>query len=313
MAAAGTGIVTDPAWPQIRIHSLAEAILHTVVYADLFDYPLTGEEIHRFLAGYSASLAAVEEHLAHHDRLTGTLGSVAPFWFLAGREYLVELRQERKAYAETLWREAGRYGHLMSGLPFVRMVAITGSLSVNNVTSAHDDVDLLIVAARQRVWLARGLAILVVHLAQRRNIELCPNYVLSEDHLRLDEIGFFAAHELAQTVPLSGFDIYVQLLQSNSWLDQYLPNASPRQSQPREMGAMTRAAKALLEGALGGRLGDAVERWERERKIPRLQRVAELRGAKGAVYTPHLCKGHVDDHGTSIQQQYVARLAAHGL
>jgi hypothetical protein len=304
----------DSARPQLRVHSLADAILHTVVYADLFDYPLTAREIHRFLARVPASLAAVEEHLVHHGRLNGALGSEDPFWFLAGREHLVGLRHERMAYAEMLWREARRYGRLMSGLPFVRMVAVTGSLTMNNVTSAHDDVDLLIVAARGRVWLARGLVILVVHLAQqRRGIELCPNYVLSEDHLQLDETSFFAAHELAQLIPLSGLDVYHRLLERNAWLGQYLPNVSAHVLQTPEIGGTMHPAKGLLERAFGGPLGDAVERWERERKIPRLQQVAEQRGGSGASYTPNLCKGHVDDHGTAIRQQYMARLAAYDL
>ena len=48
---------------------LAQAILQTLHYADLFDYPLTLAELHRYLIGYRADAAAVERELAHNPAL----------------------------------------------------------------------------------------------------------------------------------------------------------------------------------------------------------------------------------------------------
>jgi hypothetical protein len=299
-------------WPGITIHSMADAILHTLVYADLFDYPLTAPEIHRFLTRYAAPLATIEEHLSHNDLLGQRLGSIDPFWFLAGREHLVDLRQEREAYSQTLWRKARRYGRFIRAIPFVRMVSITGSLAMNNASSAQDDVDLLIVAARGRVWLARGLVILVVRLAQQMGTELCPNYVLSEHRLHLDEHSLFTAHELAQLVPLHGLDTYHRLLEDNAWIADYLPNALPRGRSMDGMGWLGRRGQWLLEAALAGSVGDAVERWERERKIPRLIQAAERSGGAEVTYTPDLCKGHVDDHASGVRDLYMERLAKQG-
>ncbi len=298
-------------WPGITIHSMADAILHTLVYADLFDYPLTALEIHRFLTGYAAPQATIEEYLVRHDLLCQRLRSIAPFWFLAGREHLVDLRQEREVYSQTLWRKARRYGRLMRVIPFVRMVSITGSLAMNNVTNAQDDVDLLIVAAKGRVWLARGLVILVVRLARQMGTELCPNYVLSEHRLHLDERSLFTAHELAQLVPLHGLDTYRRLLEDNAWMADYLPNALPRGMSMDGIGWLGRTGQWLLETALAGSIGDAVERWERERKIPRLLQAAEQQGGGEVTYTPDLCKGHVDDHASVVRDLYMERLAKH--
>jgi hypothetical protein len=301
------------AWPVGAIPDVTGAILYTLVYADLFDYPLRVDEIHRYLTGYAASLAAVEEHLHRHGRLAEQLGSEDPYWFLAGREHLVGLRRQRETYSRALWRQAERYGRLMAALPFVRMVAVTGSLAMNNASGPDDDIDFLIVAAEHRVWLARGLAILIVHLAGRRGLELCPNYVVAEHHLALGEPSLFTAHEMAQLVPICGQQVYHRLLARNAWMATFLPNASPRPAMGRGRGGPRRLGQNLLEAALGGRLGDGLERWERERKIPRLRQIANERGAEGAVYTPDLCKGHADDHAAGIYQRYLARLAAQGL
>ncbi len=308
-----TDVSTAGGWPVGAIHDVADAVLYTLVYADLFDYPLRSEEIHRYLTGYAAPLTVVEEHLHQNGRLGEQLGSAAPFWFLAGRESLVGLRRQREAFSLVLWQEAERYGRLIAAVPFVRMVSVTGSLAMNNVSSPHDDIDLLIVAAENRVWLARGLTILIVHLARNFGVELCPNYVIAEHRLELGEPSLYAAHEMAQIIPISGLDLYLRLLERNAWSVSYLPNISPRQSRAREPGTFGRLGQQVLEAALTGRLGDAVERRERERKIPRLRQVAEEQGGSGAVYTPELCKGHADDHSASVYQQFVARLASRGV
>jgi hypothetical protein len=193
------------------------------------------------------------------------------------------------------------------------MVSITGSLAMNNVSDPQDDIDLLIVTARNRVWLARGLVILVVHLARRFGLELCPNYLMAEHQLELGEPSLFAAHELAQLLPLYGLEIYHRLLQSNAWMADYLPNAAPHDPGPGRTGTATRHGKRLVEGLLGGRLGDAIEQWERERKIPRLCQDAEREGGTGAIFTPDLCKGHIHDHGAAIRQRFADRLAAAGV
>jgi hypothetical protein len=292
---------------------VADAILHTVVYADLFDYPLTVQQIHRYLTGYGAPLTIVEEYLASDIKLSERLDSISPFWFLAGREHLARLRQEREAYSQILWSAARRYGHLVAALPFVRMTAVTGSLAMNNAVSAQDDMDFLIITREGRVWLARGLVLLVVHLARRLGIEICPNYVMAEQHLRLADPNLFTAHELAQLVPLYGRRTYLRLVESNAWLRHYLPNFSPQQVTAVETGNTARSGQRLIEFPLGGRLGDALERWERERKIPRLRQIAAERGGTGATYSPDLCKGHVDDHGSAIYEQYLQRLAAQGI
>jgi hypothetical protein len=151
----------------------------------------------------------------------------------------------------------------------------------------------------------------VVRLAERMGIELCPNYILSENYLHLDEPSLFVAHELAQLVPLYGLETYHRLLENNAWVVEYLPNALPLGVSIDGMGGLRRAGQKLLEAALAGRVGDAIERWERERKIPRLLQTAERRGGTEVIYTPDLCKGHVNDHASTVRDLYVERLAKH--
>jgi hypothetical protein len=295
------------------VFGLDDAILRTVVYADLFDYPLTAQQIHRYLTGYSAPQELVEQKLEEDGGVGNRLQPVPPYWVLEGREHLAPLRLQREAYSQPLWSAVCRYGGLIAALPFVRMTAVTGALAMGNAPNADDDVDLLIVSQTGRVWLARGLVIMVVHLARQFGVELCPNYIMAEHNLRLDNPSLYTAHELAQLVPLHGAATYQRLIESNSWLSTYLPNATPRQLRGREASWVAQSGRRAFEALLGGRLGDAIEGWEARRKIPHLQQVAARQGATEANFTPDLCKGHIDNHETSVAQRYAAHLADLGL
>src|SRR5262249_52352610 len=153
-------------------------------------------------------------------------------------------------------------------LPFVRMVAVTGALAMDNL--ADDDIDYLIITEPGRLWLCRALVVAVVRTAAMRGVELCPNYFLSEQALELEERNLFTAHEVTQMVPLYGMQTYQRLRELNQWTDAYLPNAGgpPRRVAPAELGR--HRARRILERTLRSRVANPVERWEMRRKVRKL-------------------------------------------
>lgn len=289
------------------------AILQTVLYADVFNYPLTASEIHRYLIGEALSLDAVQATLASSPWLAGRVARAGGFYMAADRENLATLRDSRAASAARLWPAARRYGNLIARLPFVRMVAVTGALAMDNV-EADDDIDYLLVTAPGRVWLARALTILVVRLARLAGANLCPNYVLAETSLQLDERDLFVAHELAQMVPLAGLAVYWQMRAANGWAANYLPNAvsapvaSDCGAKGNRLEPDTGPGGRWLEWPLSGRLGDALEGWERRRKLKKFQ--AQLHQPRSAaVLDESHVKGHFDDYGRFALESYERRCA----
>jgi hypothetical protein len=296
---------------------LEAAILRTVAYSDLFDYPLTAREIHRFLAGVQASLEAVEETLENALLLGRQLETDGAYVTLPGRRAIVETRLRREKVSARLWRKGTRYGEAIASLPFVRMVAVTGTLAVNNAETG-EDIDYLIVTVPGRVWLARLLVLVLVHLGRLDGLILCPNYVFGSDALAQFQPSFFAAHELAQMVPLYGLDVYQELLRANAWARSYLPNAFvPVQDLFSRRGApfmrLLWPLKRGIERLLQGRLGDALEERESRIKIAQLREEAARCGASSAAFTPNCCKGHMEDHGRYIAVEYAERLRQLGL
>ncbi len=288
---------------------LSRAILETLAYADLFDYPMTAAQICRYLVHVPAAPEQVEAALNSDPWLASRVERHGDLICLRGRSQVIALRRERAAYAEALWRSARWLAATAAHLPFVRMVAVIGSLTMDNVRSARDDIDLFVITAPGRVWLARAFVILLVRLAAIRHLDLCPNYLLSQRRLAMPPDDLFTAHELAQMVPLYGRQSFADLLAANRWLEVYLPNARPRTDCLRELSWLGRALQRLTEWPLSGALGDRLERRMQARRIPRLY--ARLAGGtnQDVILTAEVCKGHMDGHGSVIRLAYSRRLA----
>ena len=171
------------------LQDLHDAILRTVAYEDVFDYALTSGEIHRLLSGIRTGPEIVENTLHDHSVLSFSDG----YYTLPGREALVTIRRRRNQAADRLWLEAIRYGKIIASLPFVRMLAVTGSLAMNNVEGSAD-IDYLVVTAAGRLWTCRAMILAVARLAALRRIRLCPNYLITERALSFpDRISVYCS------------------------------------------------------------------------------------------------------------------------
>lgn len=292
---------------------LEAAILRTVLYADVFNFPLTLPEIHHFLiADQPFTLEVIRACLTESAFLRQRIESDQTYYACAGRSEIIALRHTREAISSTLWPVAVGYGRWLARLPFVRMVALTGALAMQNAAHPGDDIDYLLVTAAGRVWLARGLAVILVRIARLGGTQLCPNFVLAETALAQGRRDVFIAHEVTQMVPLYGRELYEQFRDANVWVQTHLPNAEGyfRRETAYQMGWAGRLTKRLGEFILGGKLGDWLENWEHRRKLRRF--AADLQTPRSAAKLDHTqVKGHFQDHGTHVLEAYAARLRQH--
>jgi hypothetical protein len=271
-------------------------VVRAVAYSDVFDYSLTAGEIHRYLMDVSATPAEVGAVLSNGRLVPRFLSCLDQHYTLPDREAIVETRRERAEQARKAWAPAFRYGRIIAGLPFVRMVAVTGELAMDNV-GPWSDIDYFIVTEPGRLWLSRLMVVAVVRFAALRGPEICPNYLLSERSLVLDDRNLYTAHEVAQMVPISGLATYRRLRDLNPWVQQHLPNAG---GPPRavEIPLRGQRLRRLAEAALRTRLGALLERWEMNRKVRKLTGGEQTHFE--SAYSPDWCKGHVDGHGERI-------------
>ena len=293
--------------PPQSLTALERAIWQTVAYFDVFDYPLTAAEVHRYLEGVTARASDIAHTLANGRFSPQHLVHANGYYMFAGREHIVAKRQRRHALAQRLWPAAIRYGRFISSLPFVRMVAVTGSLAVNNVDE-HADIDYLVVTENGRLWLCRAFIIAIVRLAARQQLTLCPNYLLSERVLQFSDRNLYTAHEVAQMIPLSGLATYQQMRQANLWTAAYIPNAIGPPTHVAPAPVAPHLGQRLLELPWRTPLGDWLEQWEMQRKIHKFQAHVQHNGETD--FTADWCKGHFDAHNERTMTAYQAKLSS---
>lgn len=291
------------------------AILKTVLYADVFNFPLKPHELHHFLiADQLISLEQVNHTLDSSPRLAALLERIDDYIVCIGRREIIEVRQQRERASQVLWDKAIHYGKWLARLPFVRMVAITGALSMRNANSDDDDLDYVLVTAARRVWIARGFAVLLVKLARRQGVEVCPNYVLAETALEQEKQDLFIAHEVIQMVPLYGFAHYTRMRDVNAWVLNDLPNTTTpfyALSEAKISGAWS-LFKRGTEWVLSGVLGDMLDNWERRRKVRRFAPQLQTPN-HAAQLDEQRVKGHFNDHGHPALNGYYERLRRYHL
>ncbi len=293
---------------------LEAAIMRTILYGDVFDFPMTLQEIHHFLIHSTPiTFAIVEQTFNHSTLLSKYLVLDQEYIACKGREHIIALRRERVEISKKMWKDVQHYGYRLARLPFVRMVAVTGALTMHNGVE-NDDLDYMLITEPGRVWLARAFAIVLVRYGKLRHVTVCPNYVLAESKLEQTRKDLYIAHEIVQMIPLYGNAVYTKLRGCNLWVDDYLANADAPFHPEKEWrhGVVWSLIKRGLERVLGGTLGTRLENWERQRKMKRFASEVEKPSAAAELDSAQV-KGHFDDYGQRILKAYNERLDAYDL
>lgn len=205
---------------------LTEDERFAVFYHDMFDYPLDFGELIKWTAGKSNSGNKSNESVTYKNG----------YYFLQGREGLIYKKLLRKRISARKIQIAKKATKILSFIPTVKMVAITGSLAMQN-SGEEGDIDLMIVTKNNSLWMTRLLVYLsfvLSHLSFRKPSDrnqkdkLCLNIWLDEHDLiwKKKLRNFYTAHEIAQIIPLFNKDkTYQKFLYKNRWILNYWPNS----------------------------------------------------------------------------------------
>jgi predicted nucleotidyltransferase len=231
-------------------------LVDAVLYADAFDCAVTFDEVWR----YSRASVTRTRLLDCLNQLTTKqlLGERAGLYFLAGREHLADLREERRNRAQRLKRRARYVARLLQHAPFVRGILLTGSVAADNAEE-DADLDVMVIVADGRIGMVFLLFATLSRLSSRR--VLCPNYYVSEGNLSIPKSDHYIARELVQAEPLTHESAI--LLDANPWALKELPNASPATGQLKTSRG-GRLLQRAFEFPFRGKFGVRCERKARE-------------------------------------------------
>jgi hypothetical protein len=198
------------------------AIARSVIYASLFDYPLTLDQLHGSLI---ASSLAPKQVLATYEASLSLQRVVEyrdGFFFPAGRADLVAERRRREARSRAFLERHGRALRWICALPFTRMVALSGSIAHLNLEEGGD-LDLFIVARGHRVWTVTVAMIVLTRLLGVRRV-MCANFVMSDAHLGIEQQDLFTANQVLHLKPLIGPEVLEGFVAANPFVKRFYPN-----------------------------------------------------------------------------------------
>lgn len=203
--------------------NLRNETLRTLLYYDLWHYPLTARELFSYLPANSITFTTFADRLK--DLVGKDICEHDGYYYVAGNDpSIVAERRRKERRARSMWRMARIAGGVIRQFPFVRAVFVSGELAMN-AASRGSDVDFFIVTAPRRLWIARSLLILFkkVVLLDRKKF-FCVNSFVSADHLGLKERNLYVASEVAHLKPLVNRALYHEYMLTNGWIRRYFPN-----------------------------------------------------------------------------------------
>lgn len=234
--------------------TLSDYLYATVAYADIFDYPLTEDDL------YYWSVKKIPRKNFLVRSIPGTAQEQF-LLFLKGRKNIIDVCQKRVSASKRKWEIARWVAGWLQYIPTVFLVGVTGGVAANNADS-EDDIDLFFITAKKTIWISRLLVILVLDLLgirrkpgdTRVSNKICVNMFMSEDAMGVvkKEQDLFSAHEVLQMEPLwSRRNTYWRFLQANVWVSDLLPVAwniknIGRNQHPKISHWWTRVSRKML-------------------------------------------------------------------
>ncbi len=224
-----------------------EAIIKTIAFFDLFDYPVTAFEIwkycfnersDRFQRGLSDIIKVLDNQRVQ-AQFCQSVQTAHGFYFLAGRENIIKTRMARYNYTDKKFKRALRVAKFFKFIPWIKMIAVGNIIGSHNLKK-ESDIDFFIITEPGRIWITRFFCAGLMKLFGMRPKEgdeqdkICLSFFISEEAMdlqglmleyRISDIDVYFVYWLACLAPIyDKGETYKKLIKANSWLKEYLPN-----------------------------------------------------------------------------------------
>lgn len=292
---------------------LNESILKVVAYFDIFNYPVTMEEVHQFL-DQTVSNEELEMEVGRllNKQMIWQLGR---FYSLRNDPKLEQRRVTGNRMAVERLKTARRISRVLAWCPYIRGIGISGSLS-KNFAYEGSDFDFFLITAANRLWIARTFQHIFIKgfswLGLRRLC--CLNYYIDEQALEIQERNIFTATEVVTLLPARGRQSFQKFFSSNQWVYDFVPNAIFKNVPSKEISAwpLKKCMEWMLNNSFGNRIDNALmkyfsRRWTALRAKEKVTHTGFVLGA--VVIEKHLCKPLPHQFQQNILNRFRQRIA----
>lgn len=244
--------------PDIILNKTDTGVLLTLMYFDIFRYPLTESEIVKSVP----VRCAPEELRVTLQKLVnqGLIFQAENFYHVSPEKEIAEKRKEENFRAEAIMPKARRISRFIGAFPYIRGVYLSGSLS-KGVLTEKGDIDYFILTQPERLWLARTLLVVFRKLFLFNSHKyFCVNYFVDLNNLEIEDKNIFTATELFTLIPTYGKETYPLLITHNRWAESFYP-----QFPVREVTGVPENESGILKRTLeligNTRIGEWLDTW----------------------------------------------------
>jgi predicted nucleotidyltransferase len=299
-------VVQNPPLINEHLLNIKENILATLAYFDMFNYPLTSGEIGLFLKSRYAQFDFDEA--LRCMVINGSIYRFGKLYMLKNDHQLTVRRREGNRKAAELIKVAEKVSAWLIRFPYVRGIAISGSLS-KNFADENSDIDLFIITAKNRLWIARTLmhAFKKLTFLVNRQDYFCMNYYIDEQQLGIIEKNIYTAIEIVTLMPLQGDSVFERFYMNNVWTQHYFPNKIMRLScaRPVKDSWIKHFFELLFNNAIGNALDNLLmnitaARWCKKTLAKRVN-------LKGMVMAMDISKHHAKPDPVKFQHELLMK------
>lgn len=232
------------------------AVYQTLVYFQIFSYPLTKSEIAEvFMGAPPQDLDTCLNDLQSLELIFETAGYYSLDTCVS--QQIQKRNNSEKRFQEKLGKMR-RYAKFISRFPFVRFVGITGSCA-KGLFEKEGDVDYFIVTEPGRLWICRTLLVLfkkVFLLNSHRYF--CLNYFVDSNSLKIPDENIYAAHEILAMAPVNNPVLHQRFRDENEWTENFFPawKSTNTSFANKDKGGflIAKIVEVLLSGFIGSAL-----------------------------------------------------------
>ncbi len=304
---------------------LRQAIFETVSYFDQFQYPLTREELYRYLWRPHANDHMLYEDFLldvvewEDDRVQVTNG----FFHIIGREHIITLRQGRIVTVEQKMNIAMRGIKILRMIPHVRSVFVCNTLA-GHIPGEDSDIDLYIIVRKGHLWYARFLSNAILKLLRMRTgkkhkDKICLSFFVADSHLNMFSLQWprpdiYLMYWILQLIPIYDPDhLHSSIMRANTWIKEYIPHGMMGYHGAKrwtvEDGRWSYAIKSMLSRFCKS------EGWERRLKNLQRPRIEQVYGYVASlpdsrvIVNDHMLKFHENDRRQQFHDEWLQRIS----
>jgi len=302
-------------------------IINTITYFDIFDYPVTLTELRDFIFtggmdGQKFTITEIKKELDKSPKLKKLIKNKQGFYFLKGRQKIIEIRLNRYNISNQKFKIVLRAVKLFKYVPFIRLVAVCNNLAYWNARKTSD-LDLFIITAPNRIWQTRLFLLILITILglrppkQKVEDKLCLSFYITEENLDLQTIKITAEDVylvfwLATLWPIYDRGEYYQKLITinESWFKKYLPNWQMRQPNLRHRiidNKFNLYTYKFREWLLGGWLGNIVEnfaKWLQFKLMSQKKKDMAINDDTRVIITDQMLKFHENDRRLEFLEKF---------